>query len=429
MDPQIRLFHIHCWKALEDAGYSANTGKQKIGLFAAATGNDHWKAYAYPKGKELAMDFYYLQCLTNVRMIGALVAYKLNLKGPVVYLDTACSSSLVAIHTACRSLLTRECGLALAGGVCVNTYVQKGYYSWEGMIFSSDGHTRTFDSSANGTYPGEGVAVVLLKRLNEAIRDRDHVYAIIKSSAINNDGNDKVGFTAPGIAGQAECIRMAHHRGGIDPKSIGYLEAHGTATRLGDPIEIQALNKAFGMDGKEKFCAIGSVKSNMGHLDTAAGVAGLIKASLCLKHKKIPPSLHFREPNPEIAFDEGPFYVNTTLKDWRANGAFPLRAGVSSFGIGGTNAHIVLEEEPEQNPDDPGEEFKLLLLSAQSQRSLKRFAVDLHRFIGERPSMNYADMAFTMQVGRAHFNERIPIVFKDREDLLDQLARDRRLQT
>lgn len=423
MDPQIRMFHTHSWKALEDAGYASGREKQKIGLFAAASDNDNWKIHTYVKAKDVSVDPYFLQFISNGKFLSSLIAYKLDLRGPVVYVDSACSSSLVAIHLACRSLLTRECNLALSGGVKIGTTIGKGYHYQEGTILSSDGHCRTFDIEAGGTFLGEGIGVVVLKRLADAIKSKDNIYAVIRSSAINNDGHDKVGYTAPSVKGQSECIRMAHKLGGIDPRSIGYIEAHGTATKLGDPIEIAALNNAFQTGGKEKYCAIGSVKSNMGHLDAAAGVAGLIKAALSLKHRKIVPSLHFQQPNPKINFNDGPFYVNTELKDWPSNGDNPIRAGVSSFGIGGTNAHVVLEESPVKHRDPKEKRFPMLTLSAKNKTSLCRHIDEVKTFILNDPAIDIDDMAFTLQVGRKHFNHRQAIVFKDREDLIRQLSR------
>ncbi len=423
MDPQTRIFHTHSWKALEDAGYASGRDSQKTGLFVTASDNDNWKIYSYIKAKECSVDPFFLQVISNEKFLGSLIAYKLDLRGPVVYLDSACSSSLVAIHLACRSLLTRECNLALSGGVKIGTSIRKGYHYQEGTIMSPDGRCRTFDIGAAGTIFGEGIGVVVLKRLSDAIKSKDNIYAVIRSSAINNDGHEKVGYTAPSVKGQSECIRMAHKLGGIDPHSIGYIEAHGTATKLGDPIEIAALNHAFQTESREKYCAIGSVKSNMGHLDTAAGVAGFIKTALSLKHRKIVPSLHFQQPNPKINFDGGPFYVNTELKDWLSNGDHPLRAGVSSFGIGGTNAHIVLEESPVKHHDPAEKSFPLLTLSGKNKASLLRHIEELKAFILNDPTIHADDIAFTLQVGRKHFNHRRAIAFLDREDLIFQLSK------
>jgi acyl transferase domain-containing protein/acyl carrier protein len=421
MDPQIRIFHEYCWKALEDGGYTADIEKKKIGLFAGASTNDNWKIYVFGKAEKSILDPFYLNMIKSQNFINTMVSYKLNLRGPSVYVDTACSTSLAAVHLACRSLLTRECVMALAGGICVRTNKQKGYLYQDGMIASTDGYCRTFDAASTGTASGEGTGVVLLKRLSEAIRDRDVIYAVIRATVVNNDGNYKVGYTAPSVKGQSECISLAHKLAGIEPQSISYIEAHGTGTKLGDPVEVRALNEAFKTGGQEKFCAIGSVKTNIGHADAAAGIAGLIKTALSLKYKKIPPSLHFREANPEIDFAGGPFYVNTGLQDWEPAAGFPRRAGVSSFGIGGTNVHAILEEAPEALPLPPGRDYKLLLLSAKTPSSLSRYRDDFIKFLEADPLVDLGDAAYTLQVGRRHFLYRQHFVYKDRSDLLGQL--------
>jgi acyl transferase domain-containing protein len=283
--------------------------------------------------------------LANSNFLCSRIAYKLDLKGPVFAVQTACSTSLTAIDLACRGILTGQCNMALAGGISVKGLREaRGYLFKEGMIRSPDGHCRAFDAKAKGTAGGEGAGVVVLKLLEEALADRDTIHAIIKGSASNNDGSRKVGYTAPSVEGQAEVIRAAHLAAEIDPESISYIETHGTGTPLGDPVEIEALKQGFGTN-KKGFCLIGSVKTNVGHLDTAAGVAGFIKTVLALEHHLIPPSLHFETPNPKIDFENSPFHVNTTLKEWK-RGDYPRRAGVSAFGIGGTNVHVILEEWP-----------------------------------------------------------------------------------
>src|SRR5262249_10969902 len=274
------------------------------------------------------------------------IAYKLNLKGPALSVQTACSTSLVAVHLACQGLLNRECEMALAGGVSVGVPHGLGASYQEGGIISPDGHCRAFDAQAQGTVKGAGVGIVVLKRLEDARRDGDTIHAIIKGTAVNNDGSLKVGFTAPSIEGQASVIEEALALAEVDPETISYVETHGTGTSLGDPIEVAALTQAFRTQTSAKnFCAIGSSQTNIGHTDSAAGVAGLIKAVLALEHKQLPPSLNFTKPNPNIDFAGSPFFVNTKLSEWQTNGT-PRRAGVSSFGIGGTNAHVVLEEAP-----------------------------------------------------------------------------------
>ncbi len=344
MDPQVRLFHECAWTALENSGYNPESYSGLIGLYAGASSNFNWEAFSLLSGKKEILGKFLASQLFDKDYISAQVSYKLNLRGPAVSIHTTCSTSLVAIHMACQGLLSGECDMALAGGVSISTVPTQGYMYEEGMILSPDGHCRPFDARAGGTVAGEGAGIVVLKSLEDAINDGDYIHALIKSSAINNDGSRKVGFAAPSIEGQAEVIRAALHMAAVEPESIGCMEAHGTATKLGDPIEIDALKLAFDTD-KKQFCAIGSVKSNVGHLDTAAGVTGLIKTVLILKHRQIPPSLHFETANPVIDFENSPFYVNTKLKEWK-NEKYPLRAGVSSFGIGGTNAHVILEEPP-----------------------------------------------------------------------------------
>ena len=420
MDPQIRIFHENVWNALEDSGYSTKVDKLKIGLFAGASSNENWKIFAHKNLNRDTINPFYSSIITAQNFISTLVSYKLNFRGPSVYLDTACSSSLVAVHQACLSLLTRESEIALAGGVSIKTQKRKGYHYKEGLVRSKDGHCRAFDKQASGTAVGEGVGVVVLKRLSEAISDNDHIYGIIKGSSINNDGNNKVGFTAPSVNGQADCIKRALKIGNVDSNSIGYIEAHGTGTTLGDPIEIRALNKAFQATAKNKFCAIGTVKSNMGHLDAAAGIAGLIKATLCLKNRQIPASLNFKNPNPDIEFGSGPFYVNTSLKNWESD-SNPLRAGVSSFGIGGTNAHVVLEEPPENKKSISDNSFKILTLSAKTKSSLIRYMSDLSIFIDEYYNIEFDNIAYTYQVCRKHFSYRKAIVFSKGNELKEKL--------
>jgi amino acid adenylation domain-containing protein len=321
----------------------------------------------------------------------------------------------VAIDLACKGLLTGQCDIALAGGVSIKDPRKTGYRYQEGNIVSPDGHNRTFDRNARGTIFGNGAGVVVLKPLEEAEADGDSIYAVIKSSAVNNDGIDKSNFAAPGLAGQANVIRAALHMAEIEPESISYIEAHGTATELGDTIEIEGLKRAFNTD-KRGFCAIGSVKSNVGHLECAAGVAGLIKVVLALNHKLIPPSLHFENPNLEIDFEHSPFYVNNELKEWR-NDQYPLRAGVSSFGIGGTNAHVILEEAPVIGHSSLviGEnrrerEYQLILLSAKTPTALEQMAQNLANHLKKNPHINLADAAYTLQVGRTPFGHRRHIV-------------------
>ncbi|HYC29498.1 MAG TPA: type I polyketide synthase, partial [Chitinophagaceae bacterium] len=340
------------------------------------------------------------------------VSYKLNLKGPSINVFTACSTSLVAIETACNELLANKCSIAVAGGVSVTLHDNEGYVYRPGMVMSPDGYCRAFDEKAAGTVGGNGAGAVVLKRLDEALRDNDHIYAVIKGIATNNDGNAKVGFAAPAMEGQAKVIESAIRNAGVEAESISYVETHGSGTLIGDPIEVTALIKAFNTDEKQ-YCAIGSVKTNIGHLDAAAGVAGFIKAALALKHKQIPPSLHYQKPNPNIDFANSPFYVSTELAYWK-NGRYPRRAGVSSFGIGGTNVHIVLEEAPEVAASAPAREYQLLLFSGKTPEAL---ADNIRKQSNYLPNVELADAAYTLQVGREHFPYRSIAVCKNAKEL------------
>jgi acyl transferase domain-containing protein len=338
------------------------------------------------------------------------VSYKLNLRGPSVNVQTACSTSLSAIHVASQSLLAGECDIALAGGISVSAPQKCGYQYLEGGIFSPDAHCRAFDAGAKGTVGGNGVGIVVLKRLPEAIADRDTIHAVVKGSAINNDGALKIGYTAPSIEGQEAVIAEAHAVANVEAETISYIEAHGTGTLVGDPIEIEALTRAFrGSTEARGFCAVGSLKTNIGHLDTAAGVAGFIKTVLALKHRQIPPSLMFESPNPAIDFANSPFYVNTSLSHWQPNGT-PLRAGVSSFGIGGTNVHVVLEEAPAAEESSPAKPWNLLVLSAKTESALQTAATNLAAFLKDQ---NLTDVAYTLQVGRKAFEHRLCLVADD----------------
>ncbi|WP_417852004.1 amino acid adenylation domain-containing protein [Tumebacillus lipolyticus] len=342
-DPQQRLFMLTAWEAIENAGYRVSEINSATSVYVGVSDTQ----YGLQEVGEGAADDFQSELLTNGKFIATRLSYKLNLKGESVVVDSACSTSLTAVHLACQSLLTGQTDYALAGGVSVQTPQKVGYVYEPGFITSPDGHCRAFDQAAGGTVFGNGVGVVLLKRLSDAKRDGDPIYAVIKGSALNNDGNQKIGYTAPSQQGQADVIAKAQHSAGVDPRSITYIEAHGTGTHLGDPIEIAALKAAFGPQEDKRFCAIGSVKSNIGHTDAAAGLAGLIKVALCMKHGELVPSLHYTKPNPACGLEDSPFYVNTEHKRWSRDRG-PLRAGVSAFGIGGTNAHVILEEAPRQ---------------------------------------------------------------------------------
>jgi acyl transferase domain-containing protein len=422
MDPQHRLFLEHAWQALEVAGYEAEKYSGRIGVFAGESVNTYLLHNLLPQRELIERVGLFQTLIGNDRdHLTTQTAYKLNLKGPCVNVQTACSTSLVAVHLACQSLLNRECDMALAGGVSVSVPQRQGAVYQEGSIVSPDGHCRAFDARAEGTVKGNGVGIVVLKRLADALSDGDAVDAVIKGSAINNDGSLKVGYTAPSVEGQASVIEEAMAMAAVEPETITYVETHGTGTALGDPIEIAALAQAFGAATEAKSsCAIGSVKTNIGHLDAAAGVAGLIKTVLALKYKQIPPSLHFQEPNPNIDFSHTPFYVNTNLTAWESNG-LPRRAGVSSFGIGGTNAHVVLEESPVLKPSGASRADQLLTLSAKTATALEQMTARLAAYLKERPETDLADVAYTLQMGRKDFNYRRALLCRDVNDALSAL--------
>jgi len=414
MDPQHRLFLECAWQSLENAGYDAESYLGLIGVFGGTEMSDYLMYYLYPNVDRLGfIDHFQIIVGNDKDHLTTHASYKLNLRGPSIAVQTACSTSLVAVCVACQSLLSYQCDMALAGGVAINLPQRRGYVYQPGGIVSPDGHCRTFDAEAQGTVGGNGVAIVVLKRLSEAIADGDHIYAVIKGSALNNDGSLKVGYTAPSVEGQAQVIAVAQAVGGVHPETINYIEAHGTATPLGDPIEIAALTQVFRAHTKKKaFCAIGSVKSNVGHLNAAAGVTGLIKTVLALEKEELPPSLHYTQPNPEIDFPNSPFYVNDKLREWK-RGAQPRRAGVSAFGIGGTNAHIVVEEAPAAEVSRPSRPYQLLLLSAKTDTALEKTTGNLAAHLKAYPSLSLADVAFTLQVGRKAFSHRRMLVCQE----------------
>ncbi|HNP74709.1 MAG TPA: type I polyketide synthase, partial [Kouleothrix sp.] len=410
IDPQQRIFLECAWEALERAGYDPQRFPGRVGVFAGVSMNSYvFNLYSNPAAIEAAGSFQAV--LSNDKdYLATRVAYKLNLRGASFTVQSACSTSLVATHLACQSLLSGDSDMALAGGVSALVPQTSGHLYSEGGIASPDGHCRAFDAQARGTVSGSGVAIVVLKRLADALADGDQIYAVIKGSAINNDGAGKVGYTAPSVAGQAAVIAEAQARAGVPADTIGYVEAHGTGTPLGDPIEIQALTQAFRLGtARERFCAIGSLKTNIGHLDAAAGAAGLIKAALALRHGQIPPSLHFSQPNPQIDFARSPFYVATSLAPW-PGGSHPRRAGVSSFGIGGTNVHMVLEEPPAQAPAQPSTAPQLLVLSAKTAPALEAATAQLAGYLDAHPGASLADVAFTLQAGRQAFAHRRAVV-------------------
>jgi amino acid adenylation domain-containing protein len=421
IDPQQRLFLECAWEAFEDAGHEPARFPGGVGVFAGAGMNTYVANFlADPEVLDSVGNFQ-LMIGNDKDFLAPRVSYKLGLKGPSISVQTACSTSLVAVHLACQSLLAGECDAALAGGVSLRLPQAMGYHYHEGAVFSPDGHCRAFDAAAAGFVGGNGAAVVLLRRLSDALRDGDPVRAVIRGSAVNNDGSFKVGFTAPSIDGQAQVIAQALAMAGVEPESIGYVEAHGTGTELGDPIEVAALRQAFGPRAPRGGCLLGSLKTNVGHLDSAAGVAGLIKAALALERRQIPPTLHLERPNPELRLEESPFRVADRLTDW-AVGPAPRRAGVSSLGIGGTNAHVVLEEAPPSLASTPGREWKLLPLSARSDAALEKAVADLAAHFGRRPETELEDAAYTLQVGRRRFERRAVALCRDAADAAAVLA-------
>ncbi|MEH2354898.1 type I polyketide synthase [Nostoc sp.] len=422
IDPQQRILLECAWQALENAGYDPGSGKGLTGVYVG-TSMSHYFLTKLSSRPDIIQSMGLSIIYGNSQDFAATrVSYKLNLKGPSLSVQTACSTSLVAVHSACQGLLNYECDMALAGGISIESLEKQGYFYQEGSITSPDGHCRAFDANAQGTIFGDGAGIVVLKRLEDALADGDCIHAVIKGSAINNDGAAKVGYTAPSVSGQAEVIAEAQAIAGVAPETITYIEAHGTGTALGDPIEISALKKAFAARTKQKgFCAIASVKTNIGHLNTAAGVTGLIKTVLALKHQQIPPSLHFEHPNPEIDFVNSPFYVNTKLSEWKTNGT-PRRAGVSSFGIGGTNAHLILEEAPVTEAFSASRPWQLLLLSAKTSTALETATAQLSTHLDQNPNISLPDVAHTLQVGRRAFEHCRMVVCHDQEDVVKALT-------
>ena len=411
MDPQHRVLLECAWEAMEDAGYDSESLQGSVGVFAGATINTYLLVNLVSNPELInSLDLVQINVTNGADFLTTRISYKLDLKGPSHLVQSACSTSLVAVHIACQSLLNEECDMALAGGVSINQKLRRGYRYVEGGIASPDGRCCAFDAAAHGTLFGSGVGVVVLKRLKEALADGDCIRAVIIGSAINNDGALKVGYTAPSVEGQALVVTEALANAGVTAETISYVEAHGTGTPLGDPVEVQALTKAFRATTQKKgFCAIGSIKTNIGHLDAAAGVTSLIKTVLALKHRFLPPSLHFERPNPNIDFAGSPFYVNSTLSEWPANGT-PRRAGVSSFGVGGTNAHVILEEAPAPEPSSHQRPYQLVVWSAKTSSALQSATTNLLEYLKQNPNTNLADVAYTLQVGRRAFCHRRMVV-------------------
>src|SRR6266545_5025052 len=421
-DPQQRLFLECAWEALEDAGHCPERFPGAIGVFAGSGINTYLMSlYTHQEHVEGVSIFQSI--LANDKdYLPTRVSYKLDLHGPSLAIQTACSTSLVAIHVACQNVLAGECDLALAGGVSILIPQQMGYVYREGGIHSPDGHCRAFDQKARGTVSGDGVGIVVLRRLEEAVADRDNIIAVIRGSAINNDGSMKVGYTAPSVEGQARVVAEALAVAGVDPRSIGYIEAHGTGTALGDPIEVAALKQVFG-NGRERWCGLGSVKSNLGHLDTAAGVAGLLKAAMAIREGVIPPTLHIERENPELGLEGSAFYLNRRLQAWKTRAGEKRRAGVSSFGIGGTNAHVVLEEAPPVAATEECQEAELILVSAREDGALREAIGNLAEHLKrESGRIRLSDLSWTLQVGRRSFRARYATVSRDLEEAAEKLS-------
>lgn len=422
MDPQQRILLELSWECIERAGYIPDATKVPVGVFAGMFNASYYQHHVSRRPDLIDKVGPFQVMLGNEKdFIATRIAHKLNLTGPAISIHTACSTSLVAVCQAVDSLRLGNCGMALAGGVTVTCPPRSGYRYQEGAMLSPDGHTRPFDAKAQGTVFSDGAAIVLLKRLSDALADGDQVFAVIRGGAVNNDGSGKASFTAPSSEGQAAVIAMAHDRAGVDPRSIGYVEAHGTATQVGDPIEIEGLTRAFRYGTDDcGFCHVGSVKSNVGHLVIAAGAAGLIKTALSLAEERIPATVNFSAPNPSIDFTRSPFRVNTKMCPWPRSEA-PRRAGVSSFGVGGTNAHVVLEEAPLRAPSEPASGPQLLTLSARSPAALQHSAASLADHLEAHPFVNMADVAWTLASGRKGFSHRLAIVAREGTEAASQL--------
>ncbi len=428
MDPQHRVFLEICWAALEDAGYNPADSGMLTGVFAGASPNSYFL-------RDVCQDRRFIEDFTSAYQVGhyptllgaigdtlaTRVAYKLNLQGPAMTVLTACSTSLVAVCEAAKSLLLGECDAALAGGVSITLPQERGYLYQPGGMVSPDGQCRTFDKDASGTVFGSGAGVVLLKRVADALRDGDHIYAVLKGWGVNNDGSTKAGFTAPSPTGQAKAIRSAYRMAGFSPRDVSYIEAHGTATPLGDPIEVSALKEVFAESTEDKhFCALGAAKPNVGHLDVAAGVTGLIKTALSMDRQEIPGLPHFTEPNPRLGLEDSPFFVPKTTQPWASSPDAPRRAAVSAFGVGGTNAHVLLEEAPPAINSPSPRPYQLFCVSARSANACRKAATQL----AAHPVENAADAAYTLQLGRKHFVYRMASTRQDFDGVEPKLARE-----
>ncbi len=412
MDPQHRIYLECAYAALEDAGYTSDHYDGTIGVFGGVARNTYLvnNVLTHPNFFKSLDDFQQGIALEK-DFPATRVAYKMNLKGAAVNVQTACSSSGVAIHLACQSLRAGDNDMVMVGGGRIQPPIEAGHLHKEGHALSPDGYCKAFDANAQGMVRGNGMAFLVLKKLSDAIKDGDTVHAVIKGTAINNDGSEKIGFTAPSIQGQSNAIKKAYQKANINPATISYIEAHGTGTLIGDPIEVAGLTKAFSeFTDKKGFCGIGSVKTNIGHLDAGACIAGVIKTVLALKHGLLPANLHFENPNPQIQFEQTPFFVNDKLRPWSSENGLPKRAGVSSFGLGGTNAHIVLEEAPEVSKKTISKTHQLLMWSAKTDIAKEQIALDLADEFNSKPDLNPTDVSYTLIHGRKHFKKRAFVV-------------------
>src|SRR3954452_12207051 len=425
LEPGHRLFLECAWEALEDAGHVPGGGEGRVGVYAGAGSSGYAERHVMGNPELLASVGGFQALLASGKdFMATRASYKLDLRGPSLNVQTACSTALVAVHLAVQALLSGECEVALAGGATVLVPQDTGSPYAPGSISSPDGRCRAFDAQSAGTLPGSGVGVVVLKRLADALRDGDPVRAVVRGSAINNDGAAKVAYTAPGVEGQAAVIGEALSAADVEADTVTYVEAHGSGTDLGDTIEIAALTRAYrAHTDRAGYCAVGAVKTNVGHLDTAAGIVGFIKTVLALEHGEIPPTVHFETPNPKLAFDGSPFFVAAgEAREWRTERGVPRRAGVSSFGMGGTNAHVVLEEAPARAPSGPSRPWQLLPLSARPPAAVGAAAARLAEHLQAHPGLPLADVAFTLREGRKAFAHRRAVVVREGEDAAEVVA-------
>lgn len=423
VDPQHRVMLECAWEAMEHAGYEPSSYPGRVAILTSAGMNTYlaFNIMTHP-GLIEEIGGFQLSIYNDKDFVPTRIAYSMNTHGPAIDIGTACSSSLVGVHMACQQLLTYQADMVLVGGVTVHFPQHNAYLHEGGSAYSPDGHCRPFDATPSGLVDGNGAACVVLKRLSEAIEDGDHIHAIIRGSAINNDGSDKIGYSAPSIEGQSEVILQAQAAAGVQGADITYIEAHGTATPLGDPIEVAALTQAFrdSTDAKS-YCGIGSVKSNIGHVDKAAGLAGLIKTVLSLENEQLAPNLHWKAPNPKLDLPNTPFYVVDKLKEWKRVENKPRFAGISSFGVGGTNSHAILEEAPIRPDGSPSRPSKLILLSARTETALATYAKNLEQYLSQEPSIDLADVAYTLQVGRKKFAHRLAISCSTPAEAIEKL--------